>query len=286
MLDDEAAGRRGRWRLRAAASGAAAAVFLGGCSAGAAERSGEPGTKASGSAAPSASASGQSAAEGAEPTATPSAAPFTAAPDRVPRGRKDGAALAEAVAMRPQDWGSGFEARPLARSAEGTIAVLDDECRWQRRPLPDDVLASLSLYSQLPGTGKRGTVRVTATVTVHTGVLDADDHVSSTLEEALRCPEQQVNADERIAGLMSVGTPRGMRGNNYADDSVLETGVYLIGTGEADYRWMVTRLGQVTMTVSIKGAEGYTVDELEQFMTRGTTTMLQRVADELGGGEG
>ncbi|MDX2602309.1 hypothetical protein PV330_20145 [Streptomyces caniscabiei] len=276
-MDDEAAGRRGRWRLRAAASGAAAAVFLGGCSAGAAERSGEPGTKASGSAAPSASASGQSAAEGAEPTA---------APDRVPRGRKDGAALAEAVAMRPQDWGSGFEARPLARSAEGTIAVLDDECRWQRRPLPDDVLASLSLYSQLPGSGKRGTVRVTATVTVHTGVLDADDHVSSTLEEALRCPEQQVNADERIAGLMSVGTPRGMRGNNYADDSVLETGVYLIGTGKADYRWMVTRLGQVTMTVSIKGAEGYTVDELEQFMTRGTTTMLQRVADELGGGEG
>ncbi|MFF9777308.1 hypothetical protein ACF1HJ_27060 [Streptomyces sp. NPDC013978] len=208
----------------------------------------------------------------------------------MPRAREDGAALAEAVAMRPRDWGAGFEAQPLARSAEGTIAVLDDQCRWQRRALPDDVLASLSLYSQLPGTGKRGTVKVTATVTVHTAVLDADDHVSATLEEALRCPEQQVRADERIAQLMSVGTPRGTRGNNYADDSVLETGVYLTGTGtgtgKADYRWMILRLGTVTMTVSIKGAEGYTVNELEQFMTRGTTTMLDRVEHELGGGEG
>ncbi|WP_308010765.1 hypothetical protein [Streptomyces sp. AC495_CC817] len=240
----------------------------------------------SGSATPSASASGQVSAEGAEPTASASATPFVADPDRVPRARQDGATLAEAVAMRPKDWGADFEAQPLARSAEGTIALLDDQCRWQRTALPDDVLASLSLYSQLPGAGKRGTVRVTATVTVHTAVLDADDHVSATLEEALRCPEQQVRADERIAELMSVGTPLGMRGNNYADDSVLETGVYLTGTGKAVYRWMVTRLGPVTMTVSIKGAEGYTVAELEQFMTRGTTTMLDRVRYELGGSEG
>ncbi|MGW0845464.1 hypothetical protein ACWD26_36080 [Streptomyces sp. NPDC002787] len=188
--------------------------------------------------------------------------------------------------MRPQDWGVGFEEQPLARSPEGTLAVLDEECRWQRRPLPDDVLASLSLYSELPGTGKRGTVRMTATVTVHTTVPGADEHLSATLEEALRCPEQQVRADERIAELMSVGTPWGMRGNYYADDSVLETGVYLTGGGKATYRWMVTRLGQVTMTVSLKGAEGYTVGELEQYTTRGTTTMLDRVRYELGGGEG
>lgn len=46
-MDDKTAGRRGGWRLRAAASGAAAAVLLGGCSAGASERAAEPGTKAS-----------------------------------------------------------------------------------------------------------------------------------------------------------------------------------------------------------------------------------------------
>ncbi|MDX3580950.1 hypothetical protein [Streptomyces europaeiscabiei] len=285
-MDDKSAGRRGGWRLRAVASGAAAAVLLGGCSVGASKRAAEPGAKASGSPTPSASATGQVSAEGGKPSATPSVTPFEADPDRVPRSRQQGAALAEAVAMRPQDWGAGFRAQPLARSAEGTAAVLDEECRWQRRALPDGVLASLSLYSELPGTGKRGTVRVTATVTVHTTVLGADDHLSETLEEALRCPEQQVRADERIAKLMSVGTPRGIRDNNYADDSILEDGVYLTAGGEAMYRWMVTRLGQVTVAVSLKGAEGYTVKELEPYVTRGTVTMLDRVAYELGGGEG
>ncbi len=285
-MDDKSAGRRGGWRLRAVASGAAAAVLLGGCSVGASKRAAEPGGKASGSPTPSASASGQVSAEGAKPSATPSVTPFEADPDRVPRSTKQGAALAKAVAMRPQDWGAGFRAQPLARSAEGTAAVLDDECRWQRRALPDGVLASLSLYSELPGTGKRGTVKVTATVTVHTTVLGADDHLSEMLEEALRCPEQQVRADERIADLMSMGTSRGIRGNNYADDSIVETGVYLTGSGKAWYRWMVTRLGPVTLTVSFKGAEGYTVKEMEPYVTRGTTTMLDRVAYELGGGEG
>ncbi|WP_236067381.1 hypothetical protein [Streptomyces brasiliscabiei] len=284
-MDGKAAGRRGGWRLRAAASGTAAALLLGGCSAGAAERADRPDAEAAGSPTPSASASGQMPEEGTKPSATPSVTPFEAAPDRVPESRRQGAALAEAIVMRPGDWGTGFRAQPLARSAGGTMAVLDEECRWQRRALPDDVLASLSLYSELPGSGGRGTVKVTATVTVHSTVQAADGHVSETLEEALRCPEQQVRADERIAELMSVGTPRGLRGNNYADDSVLETGVYLTGGDKALYRWMVTRLGQVTLTVSFKGGEGYTVADMEQYMTRGTTTMLDRAGYELGGGE-
>ncbi|WP_200307256.1 hypothetical protein [Streptomyces adelaidensis] len=272
--------------MRAAVSGTAAAVLLGGCSMGATEGAAEPGAKASGSRAPSASASGEVSAEGSEPSATPSAAPFEADPDRVPTSGTRGATLAAAIVMRPQDWGAGFEAQPLARSAEGTVAVLDEECRWQRRALPEGVLASLSLYSELPGTGKRGTVKVTAAVTVHTTVLGADDQLSETLEEPLRCPEQQVRADERIAELNSVGTPLGIRGNNYADDSIYEQGAYLTGGGKASYRWMVTRLGQVTVAVALKGAEGYTSSELEQYVTRGTTTMLDRVRFELGGGEG
>lgn len=284
-MDDKSAGRRGGWRLRAVASGAAAAVLLGGCGAGATEPAATPARKASGSPTPSASVSGKASVAGGKPSPTPSVTLFEADPDRVPRSKRQGAALAEKIAMKPRDWGTGFRAQPLAQSAEGTIAVLDEDCRWQRRPQPDGVLSALSLYSELPGSGKRGTIKVTATVTVHSTVLGADDHLSEMLEEALRCPEQQVRADEKIAELMSVGTPRGLRGNNYADDSIVETGVYLTGGGKALYRWMVTRLGPVTVTVSFKGAEGYTVDDLDQYVTRGTTTMLDRVAYELGGGE-
>ncbi|MFF6783344.1 hypothetical protein [Streptomyces sp. NPDC012510] len=286
-MESKSAGHRGGWRLRAAASGTAAVVLLGGCSADAADTAAEPGGRASEGSTPSASASGQASTEDAEPSATPSPTPFQADPNRVPRSRERGATFAEAVVMRPQDWGPGFQAQqPLARSAENTVAVLDKECRWQRRALPDDVLASVSLYSRLPGTGKRGTIRVTASVTVHTTVADADDALSEALEEALRCPEQQVRADERIAGLMSVGTPFGRRDNTYADDSVFESGDYLTGSGKEPYRWMVTRLGTVTVAVSIKGAQGYTAPELDQYMTRGTVTMLDRVSYELGGGEG
>src|SRR5688500_7970464 len=98
-MDNKSAGRRGGWRLRAAASGTAAAVLLGGCSAGAADTAAEPGGRASGSSAPSASASGQASAEGAQSSATPSATPFEADADRVPRSRQQGATLAEAAAM-------------------------------------------------------------------------------------------------------------------------------------------------------------------------------------------
>lgn len=284
-MDDKSAGRRGGWRSRAVASGAAAVVLLGGCSAGTTDRAAAPGGKASGSPTPSASASGKGSAAGAEPSSAPSVTPFAADPDRLPRSRREGAALAAKVAMQPKDWGAGFRAQPLARSAAGTVAVLDDECRWQRRAQPEGVLGSLSRYSELPGGKKRGTVKVTATVTVHTTELGADDQLSEMLEEALRCPEQQVRADERIAKLMSVGTPRGTRGNNYADDSIVETGVYLTGSSEARYRWMVTRLGPVTLTVSFKGAEGWADADLEPYVTRGTITMLDRAAYELGGGE-
>ncbi|MFM9588376.1 hypothetical protein ACKI1J_02585 [Streptomyces scabiei] len=284
-MDDKSAGRRGGWRSKAVASGAAAVVLLSGCSAGTTDRAAAPGEKASGPSASSASASGKKSAAGGKASPTPSVTPFAVDPERVPRSGREGAALAAKVAMRPKDWGAGFRAQPLARSAAGTVAVLDEECRWQRRARPEGVLGSLSRYSELPGDGKRGTVKVTATVTVHSTVLGADDQMSEMLEEALRCPEQQVRADERITKLMSVGTPRGLRGNDYADDSVVETGAYLTGSGEALYRWMVTRLGPVTLTVSFKGAAGYTVDDLEQYVTRGTITMLDRVAYELGGGE-
>lgn len=277
-MDGKTTGRRGSWRLRAAASGALAAVLLGGCSAGAGKEAAEPSAKSSRSPAPSASASGR-AAGGAQPSATP----FEAAADLVPRTKSQGSALAEAVVFRPKDWGRGFKAQQLARSAPGTIAVLDEQCRWERRALPKGVLASLSLYSELPGAGSRGTVKVTAAVTVHATELGADDQLATTLEEVLRCPEQQVRADERITGLASVGTPFGLRGNTYADDSVYERGSYLSGSGKTSYRWMVTRLGPVTVAVSLKGTHGYTDDELEQYVTRGTTNMLDRVRFELGG---
>ncbi|MET8164567.1 hypothetical protein ABZT34_09960 [Streptomyces sp. NPDC005329] len=273
---------RATWSFRAAASAVAAAALLGGCGSGN-DKAAEPSPSASArSAAPSASGSPSSSAS-SPGGGTASLSPFEADPARVPRTRRRAETVAQAVALRPADWGAGFRAQQPAASAPGTVAVLDEQCRWQRRPLPASALASLSRYSELPGTGGRGTLKVTAAVTVHADVTAADQQLSTTLEEALRCRVQQVRTDERIAGLMSVATPYGQGGNTYADDQVVEIGQYLSGTSVQTYRWFVTRLGTVTVGVSVMGATGYTDDELLRYASPAVTKMLDRVQDELGG---
>nr|WP_253267790.1 hypothetical protein [Streptomyces asoensis] len=264
------------------ATAAAAAVVLGGCGSGDDDKAAEPSPSASSrSATPTASGSpSSSSSAGGDAT---SLTPFQADPAQVPKTKPQAEALAAAVALKPEAWGADFRAQQPAASAPGTAAVLDEQCRWERRSLPQGVLASLSRYSELPGTTGKGEIKVTAAVTVHATVLDADDQLSTTLEEPLRCREQQVRTDERISGLMSTGTPYGQGENTYSDDQVVEIGSYLTGTAKQSYFWFVTRLGTVTLAVSVKGAKGYTDSELNRFGSQATSTMLSRVEFELGG---
>ncbi|WP_314224093.1 hypothetical protein [Streptomyces zaehneri] len=281
-MDDNAGRDRAAWPWRAVASAAAAAVVLGGCGSGDDDKSAEPSPSASSrSSAPAASGSSSS------PSSTGGDAktltPFRADPAQVPRTKAQAEALAAAVALGPEAWGADFRAQRPAASTARTVAVLDEQCRWERRPLPKGVLASLSRYSELPGAGGKGEIKVTAAVTVHTTVLDADDQLSTTLEEPLRCREQQVRTDERISELMSTGNVYGQGNNTYSDDQVVEIGSYLTGTAKQKYFWFVTRLGTVTLAVSVKGAEGYTESELNTYASQATSTMLGRVEFELGG---
>lgn len=209
---------------------------------------------------------------------------FTPDPSLVPRTARAGQSLAAAVVFTPGDWGRGFTAQSPARSTEGTWAVLDDSCGWQREKLPAGVLASLSRYSVQQGTGGAGTVKVTAAATVHTTVVGADEQLSTTLEEVLRCPDQRPRDGERITGLQSAGTPFGARGQNYADDSVLEIGQYVQDDVAAQpYRWMVARLNTVVVAVSVTGTKDHTQDELNQLGGTALARMLERVQQRLKG---
>ncbi|MCF4138024.1 hypothetical protein L1856_16860 [Streptomyces sp. Tue 6430] len=147
---------------------------------------------------------------------------------------------------------------------------------------PGSVLASLSRYSELPAVGAKGKIKVSAAITVHTTVTAADEQLATTLEEPLRCQEQEVRTDERIFGLMSNATPYG-QGNNTSDDQVVEIGSYSTGDSKQTYFWYVTRLGTVTLAVSVKGAEGYSDTELNKYGAQANVTMLNRVKSELGG---
>ncbi|MCX5269592.1 hypothetical protein [Streptomyces sp. NBC_00199] len=283
-MDDNTGRRRSTW-LRATASAAAAAALLGGCGAGGDNKAAEPGHSASaGSTAPSASGSPSptaSASSTGGSAATPT--PFAADPAKVPRTGRQAESLVRKVTLQPSAWGPSWRAQQPAASAPGTVAVLDAQCRWQRRPLPKTVLASLSRYSELPGAGGKGTVKVTAAVTVHATVRDADQQLATTLEEPLRCQVQQVRTDEQISKLGSAASPFGQSGNTYADDQVVEIGSYLTGRTAQTYRWYVYRLSTVTMAVSVMGATGYRPDELEQLALPALLKMLNSVKSELGG---
>ncbi|WP_228032061.1 hypothetical protein, partial [Streptomyces phyllanthi] len=248
--------------------------LLVGCTGGSAEGGGgepsRPTGSPSGGTSPSASASG-----GSPAVSTPD-------PELVPRTSAAAERLVRSVALGPDDWGRGFVAQSPGESTPGTWAVLDGTCRWQRERLPKGVLASLSRYSSLPGGDGKGTVKVTVAVTAHDSVLGADEQLSTTLEEVLRCPEQRLRSDERLTGLMSLGTPFGAREQRYADDSVLETGEYAEeGGGTGSYRWMVARLGTVVVAVAVKGAEGYTQPELNELGTSALVQMLERVQQQV-----
>ncbi|MFI0966474.1 hypothetical protein ACH4S8_34540 [Streptomyces sp. NPDC021080] len=269
------------WRV--AASIAAAAVVLGGCSSGddgktAEAGSSTPSRSAAASGSPSATASASPSGGGASP-----GTPFQADPAKVPRTKSRAEALAAAVALKPQGWGAGFRAQQQAASTPGTVAVLDEQCRWERRSLPHGVLASLSRYSEIPAAGGKGELKVSAAVTVHTTVRDADEQLATTLEEPLRCRQQQVRTDEWISGLMSTAIPYGQGNNTYSDDQVVEMGKYLTGKREQTYYWHVTRLGTVTLAVSVKGAEGYSDNEVAKYAAEADSAMLTRVESELRG---
>jgi hypothetical protein len=209
---------------------------------------------------------------------------FTPDASLVPRTSEEGRRLAESVVLLPDDWGRGYVAQTPAESTPATWAVLDESCRWQRERLPRGVLASTSRYSRLPAGQGKGAVKVTAVTTVHASVLGADEQLSTTLEEVLRCPEQRPRSDELITGLGSLGTPFGAREQEYADDSVLEAGQFVENGGAAQpYRWMLARLGTVVVAVSVTAGTGYTEQEVNELGSKALAQMLTRVEQRLKG---
>ncbi|WP_416982701.1 hypothetical protein [Streptomyces sp. T028] len=216
------------------------------------------------------------------PSTKPTALDFTPDPARAPKTRADAVRLADRVAAGPELWGVGYVlAGP--DSDPDTWPVLGDDCVWQRLPVPADVLASVTRYSELPAADGTGPVRVAVTVTVHKDADSADWEQASTLEEALRCPDQVLRAGERISGLKSLGTAFGRNGNEYAEDSLFEYGEYRSDTlgGPYTYVWTQGRIGQVTVATTGRGSKGHEYDELTQAMAETQSSMLVRLENEL-----
>lgn len=265
----------------------AAGLLLAGCSGGGGSAESESEST------PDPGRSGSS--RGASPSAKPSSGPepgasdpgtaggeFRPDPDRLPKTPGAALRLARVVAAKPGTWGPGYERQRPYESDPGVTTVLGKDCVWQRAGLPDTALTSFTRHSELPAEGGKGPIRISATVTVHRTVADAEWEMAGTLEEALRCPDQQLGRDERIAGLMSQGTAVGKPGAT-SDDSLSESGEYYRTEldGPHHYFWTQDRLDRVTVAAVGKGSEGRTAEEVDAAVVEGMGAMLARAEDQL-----
>ncbi|MFF3709937.1 hypothetical protein [Streptomyces phaeochromogenes] len=277
-----------RRRVRLCVGVLSAGLLLAGCSGdggGGGDGAAKP-TESKPAGSPQATASGDTR-SGPPPSPTPSAGAtsldFAPDPDRAPKTRAEGVRLARTIAAAPSDWGPGYVRRSPYESDPASWPVLAPDCVWQREPLPPTVLASLTRNSELPAKDGKGPIHVTAIVTVHRAVKDADWEMAETLEEALRCPDQQLRQNERISGLHSTGAHFGLMGNFTSEDTLAEGGEYYSDElgGPQYYYWIQSRLAQITVAVVGRGAEGRSEEDVNSALRQGAVQMLTRVETEL-----
>ncbi len=192
--------------------------------------------------------------------------PYTMAEERAPRTRADAVEFVRGLGTRPDHFGTGFRKASPYESDPGEWAVLDEECVWQREPLPRTVLASLTRRFVLPAKGGKGPVQVSLTVTVHRDTKAARRDMAASLQEALRCPDQRLNATERVRGLYSRADPFSEGRNGVTDDDLVETGTYLVDgvKGEFVFDWFKYRLGPVTVAATDRVGAGHSREEAQQ----------------------
>lgn len=274
-----------RRRVRLGVGILSAGLLLAGCSGGGGDGTAKPtGSGSTGSKSPAASGDTRSSpTPGPTPGASTAGLDFSPDPGRAPKTRAEAVRLAGTVAGTPGDLGPGFVRRSPYESGPGDWPVLDANCVWQREPLPATVLSTLTRYMELPAEDGKGPIRVAAVATVHRSVTDAEWEMAESLEEGLRCPDQQLRQGERITGLLSQGAVFGLMGNFTSEDTLSESAKYYSDElgGPRYYYWVQSRLGQVTVAAVGKGAKGRADEEVNTALVQGVNQMLSRAQTEL-----
>ncbi|MFE6336608.1 hypothetical protein ACFVOK_25900 [Streptomyces sp. NPDC057798] len=247
------------WRPVGAA--VAGALLLAGCTSGADGGSGGRATTGPAPGTGGASASATAAAEDE---------PYTMAEESAPHTRAEAIAFVRGLKTRPDHFGAGFRKAQPYESDPAEWAVLDEDCVWQRQPLPSTVLASLTRRFVLPENGGKGAVQVSLTVTVHTSTMAARRDMAASLEEAMRCPDQRLNATERVSGLYSRADPFSEMRNGITDDDLVESGEYLVDgmKGELPFDWFKYRLGPVTVAATDRVGAGHDEEEASRIASQ------------------
>ncbi|MFE6176291.1 hypothetical protein [Streptomyces sp. NPDC056464] len=213
--------------------------------------------------------------------------PYTMAEELAPRTRSEAVAFVRGLTARADNFGSGFRKAQPYESDPAEWAVLDEDCVWQRQSLPGTVLASLTRRFMLPGSGGKGPVQVSLTVTVHKDTTAARRDMAVSLEEALRCPNQRLNATEHVRGLYSRADPFSEARNGVTDDDLIESGELLVdGTkGALPFDWFKYRLGPVTVAATDRIGAGHVDEETSRIASQVAQGVAYTAAeiDSIGG---
>lgn len=266
--------RRSRGRIWTAGVLAAGVLATAGCTGSGGEDGADAGADA-----------GEAAGAGEETGAAGDAADdFALDEAALPRDHAAAAELAGEIVAEPEDFGAGVVAEDGAPDDPASRAELGPDCVWRQAPLPPDLLASLTRRAVLPAGDGAGPVRVAAVVDVHRDVRSAEWSMARTIEDAQRCPEQQLRGDERVTGLISVGQAFGSLGNVNSEDSLQESGEYHRedGDGPHEFSWSRGRIGPVTVAVSVRGAPGRDSEELSSLQVQAQSQMLIDITRLLG----
>ncbi|MER0245354.1 hypothetical protein AAHZ94_25905 [Streptomyces sp. HSW2009] len=205
----------------------------------------------------SAAQAGERGDAGAEPA--PEASAFVPRADRLPRDRAGAERLARSITLQPRSFGADFARGVPYEDDSSQWGVLGTDCTWQRGTLPGSVFTSVARHYAQPAAGGKGPVEATTVVSVHRDAYSADREMATSLEEVLRCPTQQLNADDVLSDLRSDASARGNNRQETVDDHLFERGSYRSRTtgGPYPYEWATSRLGPVTITVTVRGSKGH-----------------------------
>jgi hypothetical protein len=186
--------------------------------------------------------------------------------------------LAHYVALAPQDWGTGFKPRARYESSGQTWGVLDNQCTWMAATLPPSVHVSFARYAELPAPAGGPTgLQVHTLVTVHKDVDSAKREITESAAETKRCPQQKFGPGAEVGGMQSAVNPSTTPD---ADEVLVETGRFVrpIGAPQRSYVWTTARIGQVTVSAWIAGAENETPEQTQARAAQALTAMSARVA--------
>ncbi|MEU3653752.1 hypothetical protein AB0E67_13150 [Streptomyces sp. NPDC032161] len=200
-------------------------------------------------------------------------------PARLPATRGAALDLVRRVIADPESFGPGVVPRSPYESGPDTWPVLGADCVWrQEKPAPS-VLASLTRSFEVPAARGKGPLRLAAVVTVHRTREDARWEMAEAMEETMRCPTQQLRPGELVGSMVSGSLMRGEATQNNAEDALTEFGEYrstALG-GPHPYLWHQTQSLQFTVSVTGKGAKGWSADDIGDFTSRAQAAMEVRL---------